>query len=66
MERLAIFVRKVDSQWSGVNQAQATGNGAVATTTLTTVENEWFGIPAGLTLNVTWVYVEQHDTSLLA
>ena len=35
--------------------SQAEGHGIVTTTALKTVENLWWGIPAGLELNVTWI-----------
>ena len=40
-------------------QAQSTGNGAVATVSLTTVANEWWGVPAGHDVNVTIVYLSR-------
>eukprot|EP00039_Didymoeca_costata_P029836 m.26625 g.26625 ORF g.26625 m.26625 type:complete len:692 (-) comp7816_c0_seq1:193-2268(-) len=43
---------------SFINQmvtASETGSAAIATATLTTVENSWWGIPAGNVLNLTWV-----------
>lgn len=39
--------------------AQASGNGVVATTELTTIANKWYGVPAGITANVTWVYLSR-------
>ena len=39
--------------------AQLRGAGAVATTPLVTVENAYFGIPAGIAVNVTWVYLSR-------
>ncbi len=34
----------------------------VVTTTHTTVENKWFGVPAGLEVNLTWVYLSRAST----
>jgi len=35
------------------------GTGAVATVKLTTVANEWWGIPAGMEITCTWVYLSR-------
>jgi len=40
-----------------LQKAQAQGNGIIATFNLTTVSNDWWGIPAGLTSEVTFVYL---------
>jgi len=40
-----------------LQDAQATGNGAVATTTLTTVENKFWGIPSGFQVTLCWIYI---------
>lgn len=37
--------------------AQAEGNGIIANFNLTTVENEWWGIPAGFEVDITFVYL---------
>ncbi len=37
--------------------AQAEGSGIISTFNLTTVENSWWGIPAGVTSQVTFVYL---------
>jgi hypothetical protein len=42
---------------SALQQAQAVGNGIIATFNLTTVENAWWGIPAGITSQITFVYL---------
>lgn len=42
-----------------LQESQKSGRGAVATTSLTTIENKFFGIPAGITVNVTWVYLSR-------
>eukprot|EP00466_Bigelowiella_natans_P005578 jgi/Bigna1/138670/aug1.46_g13378 len=42
-----------------LQEAQAEGRGAVATTSLVTVENSWYGIEAGFRCNVTWVYLSR-------
>lgn len=44
---------------SALQAAQATGRGAVATTRLTTVANIWHGVEAGITTDVTWVYLSR-------
>lgn len=41
----------------GLQAAQAAGNGIIYSVNLTTVENEWWGIPAGITSEVTFVYL---------
>lgn len=43
----------------GLQASMATGKGAIATTTLTTIVNEWWGVSAGITVNVTWVYLSR-------
>ena len=49
------------SDWSGVikslQAAQNTGNGVVVSTPLVTVANDFYGIPAGQKVTVTWVYI---------
>ena len=42
-----------------LQKAQAEGKGAIATTNLTTVANEFRGIPAGITTEITWVYLSR-------
>lgn len=42
---------------SALQKAQADGNGIIATLTLTTIENTWWGIPAGLTFEITFSYL---------
>ena len=42
--------------------SQASGRGAVATTELVTVENEWWGLEAGFKVTVTWVYLSRAST----
>jgi len=42
---------------SALQKAQADGNGIIATFNLTTVENVWWGIPAGITSQITFVYL---------
>ena len=37
--------------------AQQAGNGIIYTANLTTVQNDWWGIPAGVTAEVTFVYL---------
>lgn len=37
--------------------AQAAGTGIISTTALRTVANDFYGIPAGLDVEVTWVYL---------
>jgi hypothetical protein len=38
-----------------MQDAQAAGNGIVTTTRLTTVANPWWGVAAGVEVNVTWI-----------
>lgn len=49
------------SEWipfvTELQAAQQAGNGIVVTKKLTTVENVWWGIPAGLEVEVTFVYL---------
>ena len=40
-----------------LQQAQTAGHGIVVTTQHTTVNNEFYGIPAGKNITVTWVYL---------
>lgn len=40
-----------------LQESDASGSGAVARTTLTTVVNGWWGVPAGLQVEVVWVYL---------
>lgn len=40
-----------------LQEAQAKGNGIIGTFQLTTVENEWWGIPSGITSQITVVYM---------
>lgn len=42
---------------SALQAALASGKGAVATTPLTTVENQWWGVQGGVSVNITWVYL---------
>lgn len=42
-----------------LQRGQAAGTGAVATTSLTTIENKWWGVEAGFKVNVTWVYLSR-------
>ena len=39
--------------------AQAQGAGAIATTPLVTVANDWWGIQAGMHVNITWLYLSR-------
>lgn len=41
----------------GLQAAQQAGNGIIATFNLTTVENAWWGIPAGLEFEITFSYL---------
>lgn len=41
----------------GLQDAQAKGNGIIARFNLTTIENQWWGIPAGLQVSITFVYL---------
>jgi len=49
------------SDWAQVayelQLAQDDGNGIIITKKLTTVENQWWGIPAGITSEITFVYL---------
>lgn len=42
---------------SALQAAQATGKGIFATFNLTTIENRWWGIPAGITTEITFSYL---------
>jgi hypothetical protein len=42
---------------TALQAAQAEGNGIIHTVNLTTVDNSWWGIPAGFTTQVTFVYL---------
>jgi hypothetical protein len=42
---------------TGLQNAQQEGNGIIYTANLTTVENSWWGIPAGITSEITFVYL---------
>jgi hypothetical protein len=42
---------------SALQEAQAKGQGIISTHTLTTIENTWWGVPAGLTFEVTFSYL---------
>eukprot|EP00038_Savillea_parva_P014148 m.10120 g.10120 ORF g.10120 m.10120 type:complete len:572 (-) comp2717_c0_seq1:1775-3490(-) len=42
---------------SALQAAMATGKGAIATTNHTTVANAWWGVDAGITVTITWVYL---------
>jgi len=42
---------------SELQEAQAQGNGIIVTKSLTTIENAWWGIPAGITSEITFVYL---------
>ena len=41
----------------GLQAAQAEGNGIIYSVNLTTIENNWWGIPAGITSEITFVYL---------
>lgn len=41
---------------TALQDAQAKGNGIIATLNLTTIQNDWWGIPAGITTEITFVY----------
>ena len=40
-----------------LQQRAAAGEAAITTSQLTTVDNSWWGLAAGLTVNVTWIYL---------
>ena len=40
-----------------LQRAQARGEGIIARTSIATVANEYYGIPAGLQVDVAWVYL---------
>mmetsp|Transcript_14298 Transcript_14298/g.21406 ORF Transcript_14298/g.21406 Transcript_14298/m.21406 type:complete len:569 (-) Transcript_14298:197-1903(-) len=40
-----------------LQEAQAAGNGIIATLNLTTVHNDWWGVPAGVKSQITFVYL---------
>jgi hypothetical protein len=42
---------------TGLQQAQEAGNGIVFTAKLITVENDWWGVPAGIESEITFVYL---------
>jgi hypothetical protein len=42
---------------TALQAAQAKGNGIIATFNLTTIENKWWGIPAGIESQITFVYL---------
>ena len=42
-----------------LQDAAAAGEGAVVTYEHTTVDNEWWGINAGMKVKVTWVYLSR-------
>ena len=42
-----------------LQKAQATGNGAIATLKLTTVDNDWWGVKGGQEVEVTFVYLSK-------
>jgi len=42
-----------------LQQAQARGNGAIASTSLITIANPFRGVPAGLKVNITWVLLSR-------
>lgn len=44
---------------TALQDAQAQGAGAIATTPLQTVANDWWGIKAGMQLNITWLYLSR-------
>jgi hypothetical protein len=44
-----------------LQKAQATGNGAVATMKLTTVDNDWWGVKGGENVEITWVYLSKSE-----
>jgi len=40
-----------------LQDAQAVGKGTIAVTEQETIENTWYGIPAGIKVNITWMYL---------
>ena len=44
---------------TALQEAQASGNGVIATLNLTTVENTFWGIPSGISTQVTFVYLSR-------
>jgi hypothetical protein len=44
---------------AALQKNQKLGNGAVATSTHTTIENKYWNVKAGTTVNVTWVYLSR-------
>lgn len=44
---------------TALQEAQAKGGGVIATMNLTTVGNKWYGIPAGVVTQVTFVYLSR-------
>jgi len=44
---------------TALQEAQAKGNGVIATFNLTTVDNPWWGVPAGITSEITFVYLSR-------
>mmetsp|Transcript_22682 Transcript_22682/g.49684 ORF Transcript_22682/g.49684 Transcript_22682/m.49684 type:complete len:571 (-) Transcript_22682:35-1747(-) len=44
---------------AALQDSAAAGTGAIATTKLTTVENQWYGIEAGFEASITWVYLSR-------
>ncbi|WP_046758885.1 patatin-like phospholipase family protein [Kordia jejudonensis] len=44
--------------YDGLSAAKKEGRSVMTKTTLTTVKNEWWGIPAGHTVEILWVYNE--------
>ena len=50
---------RVASELQDAAGSAGRGRGAVATTPLVTVANDWWGIPAGFQVNVTWIYLSR-------
>lgn len=42
-----------------LQRGQANGTGAIATMQHTTIANEWWGVDAGIKVNITWVYLSR-------
>jgi hypothetical protein len=47
---------------TGLQNAQERGNGIIYTKNLTTIQNDWWGVPAGVTAQVTFVYLGRLKT----
>ena len=60
LHRNQIFKKEEFAQVAyDLQESQLTGNGAVARSTHTTIENIFWNIKAGITVNVTWVYLSR-------